>query len=105
MSVEVYANDDPNAKVARFRVKTKAIIVGLTRELLQFDANTPRNLLALHHESVSNGVLYIGGADVTVANGLPVTPNVVNAFDMFSQCDLYAISDVAGQKVRIFEAM
>lgn len=45
--------------------------------------------------------VYVGGPDVTVAEGFPVEPG--EAFDHTDDSPLYAIAAVAGQEVRTFQ--
>jgi len=92
----------PNA--ACYRVKTKTLTVGtVTAVLLQCATDNRRNVLAV--QNLGAGAVYIGGADVTTANGILIPNGAITALDFLSQCELYAVSDTAGQDVRVLEAV
>lgn len=50
----------------------------------------------------SSGMFYIGGSDVTVDNGLPISPLEHYSIDMGEDADLWGVADTSGE-VRILE--
>jgi hypothetical protein len=51
--------------------------------------------------NLGTGVVYVGGSDVTIANGFPLDSGVSASVDLAAGEKLYAVSD-ADQSVRIF---
>ena len=89
--------------VAANRIKTKAIVVGTSAVLLETSSGAAR--ITLMFQNLSGGTCYIGGSDVTTANGLKVPNGVPMALDCFSQCPVYIIADAAAQDVRVAEVI
>ena len=86
---------------ACYRAVTATVSVGTSATLLEAATDLSRNGIAIQHLGANN--LYIGGSNVTTANGLKVAPDVINFLDALSQCEIYAISDAASQDVRVME--
>ena len=92
----------PNA--ACYRVKTKTLTVGTAAAvLLQCATDNRRNVLVV--QNTSGGILYIGGSDVTTANGIKLSAGQIMSLDFLSQCEVWAVSDTAAQDVRVLEAV
>lgn len=85
-------------------LRQQAIIVGTSAVALPENPLTYRRALVIHN-SDGNNTIYIGGSDVTVANGFPLTAGEKIAIDIQGNPNvtIYAISDAGGQNVRILE--
>lgn len=79
-------------------MKSSVVTVGTTAVLVVASDDTHRTVY-LHHES--NQAIYIGGADVTTANGLHMKKAQNYVIVVPSRQTLYAIADLAGQEVRV----
>jgi hypothetical protein len=79
-------------------MKSSAVTVGTTAVLVVASDDTHRTVY-LHHES--NQAIYIGGSDLTTANGLHMKKSQTMTFVVPSKQTLYAIADLAGQELRV----
>jgi hypothetical protein len=84
-------------------VETTAVTVGTTATQLPTANLVNRRSLVIFNNS--SYTIYIGGEDVTTADGLPVpTQSYSPSLDAGMNMDLYAISASAGCNVRVLEA-
>lgn len=83
-------------------ISTQAISVGGTATALPNSALENRRALVIHNDGP--GILYIGGSNVTTANGIPLASSEKIAFDIGGtpNVKIYAVS-ASSSDVRIME--
>ena len=79
-------------------MKSTAVTVGTTAVLIVPADDTHRTVY-LHHES--NHAIYLGGSNVSTANGLHMKKSENLAIVVPARQTIYAISDTAAQELRI----
>jgi hypothetical protein len=78
--------------------KSRAVSVATTATALH-DANTQGSMLVFNNHSAT---IYVGGADVSAVNGMPVAAATGISFD-YKFGEVYAIVAAATADVRILE--
>lgn len=79
-------------------MRSAAVTVGTTAVVAVASDDIDRTVY-LHHES--NQAIYLGGSNVTTANGLHMKKSQNYAIVLPQRATLYAIADLAGQELRI----
>lgn len=79
-------------------MKSSAVTVGTTAVLVVAADDTHRTIY-IHHQS--NNAIYLGGADVSTANGLHIEKDDTLAIVLPMKETLYAISSHADQEIRV----
>lgn len=79
-------------------MKSEVVTVGLTAVRILTAENTTRHVY--FHDDSSHPV-YLGGSDVTTANGLEVNKNASLCIVVPANEELYAVSDNADQNISI----
>ena len=79
-------------------MKSEVVTVGLTAVRILTAENTTRHVY--FHDDSSHPV-YLGGSDVTTANGLEVNKNASLCIVVPANEELYAVSDNAEQTISI----
>lgn len=85
----------------RYQVRTQAITVGTSAVALPTATLTRRRHLLIQNNSNNN--LYIGGSDVTTANGILLRPQAEIGISVADDVVVYGVADAAGSNVRIME--
>lgn len=76
-------------------------LVGTTPVKIAPSWSGPQHICIHNHEHSSNANLYIGGADVTVNNGIHAQPTLTSQIVLPPGNELWAVSDTAGQELQI----
>lgn len=79
-------------------MKSSAVTVGTTAEVVVAADDVARTVY-LHHES--NQAIFLGGSDVTTANGLHMKKSQTYTIALKAKETIYAIADLAGQELRV----
>ena len=79
-------------------MRSAAVAVG-TEAVLLVEADDTHRTVYLHHES--NQAIYLGGSNVSTANGLHMKKSENLAIVLPARQTIYAISDAAAQELRI----
>ena len=87
--------------VAGKQLISQAVTVGTSA--VKIGGVNPRTVVIF--QNLSAGIIYMGGSDVTTANGIMLHNTIPNSFDCLSDMDLYLISDTVSQDVRFAEAI
>lgn len=82
-------------------VQGVSVTVGATAVLLSVSTKSERNAIAVQAPSGSD--IFVGGSDVTTANGLKIAAGTMQAFDLKKSSNIYGIAAGAGNDVRIME--
>ena len=80
-----------------FPITTGQMTVGT--EPLQIDGMSINPFRLFVHNMDTTKTLYIGGADVTVANGFPIDKQSVQDFEMFPDQQLFVVSESGGHLI------
>lgn len=87
--------------VAAKQIISQAVTVGLTP--VKIGGINARTVLIF--QNLSSGVIYMGGSNVTTANGIRLPNTSPQSFDILSGLDLFLVSDTTDQDVRFAEAI
>lgn len=79
-------------------MKSSAVTVGTTAAIVVESDDVARTVY-LHHES--NQAIYLGGSDVTTANGLHMKKSQTYTIALKAKETIYAIADAAAQELRV----
>lgn len=79
-------------------MKSSAVTVGTDAALIVAADDLARTVY-LHHES--NQAIFLGGSDVSTANGLHMKKGQTYTITLKAKETLYAVADLAGQELRV----
>lgn len=82
-------------------LRSQQITVGSTAQAIPASPYEYRRAIAIYNESTTS-VVYIGGPDVTTANGFPLLPGEKFAIDASAKAIVYAITS-SSISIRIIE--
>jgi len=82
-------------------ITTAHFAIGLTRTQIVPPDSQPQHICIHNHEHNSSGVVYVGGPDVTIANGLHAQATLTSQMTLQPGDSLWAISDTAGEELHV----
>ena len=82
-------------------ITTAHYSVGLTRVQIVAPDIQPQHVCIHNHEHSSSGEVFIGGSDVTIANGIHAQATLTSQMTIEPGDSLWAVADTAEQELHI----
>lgn len=82
-------------------ITTAHYSVGLTRVQIVPPDIQPQHVCIHNHEHSSSGEVFIGGGDVTIANGVHAQATLTSQMTLEPGDSLWAVADTEGQELHI----
>lgn len=83
-------------------IKTAQFTLGsAVRTLIVPNDSMSQDVCVHNHEHSANSTIYVGGADVTIANGLHTRAGETGSLTVQPGDELYAISDTGGVEIHV----